>query len=307
MERDIIFLSSKNPFKRYFEIRKAIKENNTEIIWSWGGVEAFYGFVLSLVSRVRHINGSVRHGVFSFNRHQLLRLVILHLSANVVANSYAGLKANKLVRGHVLYNGIDGDFYVKPEKNSSVIRKELGIEDENIILTSIANLVPYKDYDTILKALSILKRKGILFHYIAIGEGVEKIRIIELYKNLNLSGDVSFPGSRTNVKDILSVSNIFIHSSRGEGCSNAILEAMSAGLPIIASDTGGTGEVVDETIGRLFDYQNVEQLSEKIQEIIYDKPLRDNLGKNSKKKAINDFSIERMMADYYQILEEVRK
>ena len=142
MEKDVIFLSSKNPFKRYFEIRRAIKENNTEIIWSWGGIEAFYGFVLSLVSRVRHINGSVRHGVFRFNRHQLFRLVILHLSANVVANSYAGLKANKLVRGHVLYNGIDGDFYVKPEKNPSIIRKDLGVDDKNILLTSVANLVP---------------------------------------------------------------------------------------------------------------------------------------------------------------------
>ena len=130
---------------------------------------------------------------------------------------------------------------------------------------------------------------------------------MQLSKRLNLSVEVSFPGSRNDIKDILYISDIFIHSSRGEGCSNAILEAISAGLPIIASNTGGTGEFVDDNIGRLFEYQNVGQLSERIIEIITNNSLRETLGENSKRKAIKDFSIDRMMSDYYQILEDVKR
>jgi glycosyltransferase involved in cell wall biosynthesis len=80
---------------------------------------------------------------------------------------------------------------------------------------------------------------------------------------------------------------------------------MSAGLPVIASDTGGTSEIVNESNGRLFEFQNVEQLVEETLELISNKPIRENLGENSAKKALCDFSVERMMSNYVGIIEEV--
>ena len=82
---------------------------------------------------------------------------------------------------------------------------------------------------------------------------------------------------------------------------------MAAGLPIIATDTGGTNEVVDASNGRLFEFQNIEQLAAIIQELISNKSLRKDLGKNSKMKALSNFSIERMMSNYYKIIEDVNK
>ena len=302
---DIVYLSSKKFFKRYSEIRKVIKQDNIDIVWTWGGIEATLGVMISLLSRVKHINGSIRHGIVRFSGHQLWRLLILHLSKNIVANSRTGLKANKLNRGLVLYNGIDNNFFTQPEKARSGIRREFGIEDDCIVLTSVANLIPYKDYDTILNALSILKIKGIRFHFLAIGEGTERKTFEDLAKSLDLADRVSFPGNRQDIKDILYATDIFIHSSLGEGCSNAILEAMAAGLPVIATDTGGTKEIVDNSNGRLFEYQNVEQLTAFLLELINNNSLKDELAENSKKKAMTSFSIERMLSDYYSIIEKV--
>jgi glycosyltransferase involved in cell wall biosynthesis len=305
MSQDIIFLSEKSLLKRYVEIRKAVKASNADIVWSWGGIEATYALLLSFTSRIKHINGSIRHGIVSFKSHHIWRFLILHLSKNIVANSQAGLYANKLKRGSVLYNGVDGKFFFRQEKESSEIRGEFSIPNEIPLLVSVANLIPYKDYDTILKALSIIKSRGIAFHYIAIGEGIERSRIESLVEELDLSENISMPGSRTDVKDILFSSDIFLHSSLGEGCSNAILEAMAAGLPIIATDTGGTSEIVDETMGVLFGFQNVEQLTKLIQELICNIPLRKKLAGNSKKKAEIEFSAESMINQYYGILKNV--
>ncbi len=305
MSDDVIFLSSKNFIKRFREIRRIAKESKADIIWTWGGVEATFGVLLSLTSSVKHINGSIRHGIVRFNLHQVWRMLVLHLSKNIVANSNAGLRANRLNRGSVLYNGIDGKFFSQPDREPVLIRKEFGIADDTIILTSVANLVPYKDYNTVLKALSTVKSKGILFHYIAIGEGLERKSIEELIQNLNLTENVSLLGNRADIKEILYTSDIFIHSSLGEGCSNAILEAMAVGLPIIASNTGGTIEVVDETNGRLFEFQNVEQLASLIMEMICNKSERELMAESSKRRALAEFSTDRMIYNYYNIIERV--
>ncbi|NOU18356.1 MAG: glycosyltransferase [Bacteroidales bacterium] len=307
MSEDVIYLSSKNFIKRVKEIRGIVKENKADIIWSWGGVEATFGVFLSLTSSVNHINGSIRHGIVRFKLHQIWRLLVLHLSKNIVANSFAGLKANGIYRGAVLYNGIDDSFFCEPQTQSALIRGVFEIEEDVVLLASVANLVPYKDYDTVLKALSIIKSKGIPFHYIAIGEGPERRHIEGLVQIHNLSQNVTFPGNRSDIKDILYASDIFIHSSRGEGCSNAILEAMAVGLPIIASDTGGTREIVDNNVGRLFEFQNAKQLASLIMNQICNNLERELLAENSKHKAASNFSIERMMSNYYKIIEGVIK
>lgn len=307
MSTDVIYCISKNPIKRYLEIRRIIKDYKADIVWTWGGLEATYGLFLSLTSKVCHINGSIRHGLVRFNAHQLWRLIILHFSRNIVANSQAGLRANKLKRGYILYNGIDRIFFSKPDFLQSEIRRELGIYDNEIILVSVANLVPYKDYSTVLRALSVIKQKGIPFHYIAIGEGSERRGIEGIVDELNLLKEVSFIGRRSDVKEILYSSDIFIHSSLGEGCSNAILEAMAAGLPIIASNTGGTSEVVDNSVGRLFEYKDVDSLVLHISEVISDITLRKEMAKNSRLRAENLFSIETMITNYHSIVEECIK
>lgn len=306
MHADVIFLKSNSFIQRLFEIIRINKSNNCKILWSWGAKEASYAIVISLLLNVKHINGSIRHGIVRFNVHQIWRMLLLHLSRHIVANSKAGLKANKLNRGKVLYNGIDAAFFEEPI-DSFNIRNVFGVSNQKILITSVANLVPYKDYETVLRALYEIRKMGFVFYYIAIGEGSERKKLEELTEKLNLTDVVGFVGRRTDIKEILYSSDLFIHSSLGEGCSNAILEAMAAGLPIIATNTGGTPEIVDNYMGRLFDYKNIDQLQSHIVELLNSEPLRKQLANNAKDKAINSFSIEKMMENYNCIMDELLK
>jgi glycosyltransferase involved in cell wall biosynthesis len=302
----IFYLQSRNPISRFFQMLHIIKTEKPVIIWSWGGFEATFGLLLSILTPARHINGSIRHGIVLRNRKQLWRMFILHLSRHIVANSHAGLKANKLKRGQVLYNGLDDRFFEKINQEQFLAENPdiKQIKDRNLpVLISVANLVPYKDYFTVLKAVEQLKKDGIGFSYLIVGEGPNRQAIEQQIREKGLDNDVFLLGRRQDVKALLSLADIFIHSSKGEGCSNAILEAMAAGLPVISTDTGGTSEIVKEPFGLLYDLGDSTQLYQALQNRLVQPGMLKKAGITAKEYAVQNFSTTQMLKHYRSILE----
>ena len=302
MTEDIHFLTSKNTIKRIKEIQEKIIEYKPDIIWTWGGFEATFGLILSLLTGIKHINGSIRHGIVRFNRKQIWRMLILHLSKYRVANSYAGLKANYLKNGFVLYNGIDDRFFKPSNIPPDFPLDELNIKKDNLVFISIANLVPYKDYKTIIESLAMVNQHFTDFHYLIVGEGPERRNIECLIKHHELQDKIAILGQRTDIKELLSISNVLIHSSRGEGCSNAILEAMSCGLPIIATDTGGTREITNNDFGYLFPFKDVNRLYSILETLIHKKSELGIMGNAARTYAKNNFSVQKMISEYQKII-----
>ncbi|MEJ2595096.1 MAG: glycosyltransferase [bacterium] len=288
---------------------RIFREQKPDIVYAWGGFEASFCFLASPFSPGKFVNGSIRHGKVLFNSKHLWRLVILHLSKHVVANSQAGLRANRLRRGFVLYNGIDEKFIHNPstqekwELRQKMIRHYHG----ETVLVSVANLVPFKDYQTIIGALENLKDQGHSFRYYIIGDGPMRQAIQEQITRRGLAKDIEILGKITNVKDYLQLGDIFIHSSKGEGCSNAILEAMAAGLPVIASDTGGTREITGDRNGSLFEYQNEEQLVRALKKLMSDPEKRAVMGEVSFENIKRNFTIPTMVSNYYDIISQISR
>lgn len=304
----LIYLKSTNPIGRLFEMLLILRNEKPYIIWSWGGFEATFATILSLFTPVHHINGSVRHGIVRFNWKQIWRMFILHICRHIVANSYVGLKANGMKRGMVLYNGLDEKFFepvdtVRYLQHNREIKKIL--DKDGMVFVSVANLVPYKDYLTVFKALEQLKNKGYQFNYLIIGEGPNRNVLQEDILSMGLRDNVYLLGCRTDVKELLCISALFIHSSLGEGCSNAILEAMAAGLPIVASATGGTPEIVDESYGRLFKYQDWQQLQEYLDWFFSNPQKMKEMGTKAREIARNRFSVARMINEYEKIVMQI--
>jgi len=301
-------IKSRNFFLRLLELKKAINARKPDIIFTWGILESIFIILLKPFHNFRFINGSIRHGIRAIKLSHYLRTMILHLSKNIVSNSYSGLKANNLKRGKVLYNGIDEKFIgTISQKQKDEKRKELfGIDKEKPLLISVANLVPYKDYFSVLTALTILKDEGYSFYYLILGDGPLRKQITNTIQNYKLYDHVKIVGNVENVSVYLKISDIFIHSSKGEGCSNAILEAMAAGLPIIAADTGGTHEIVSPKNGFLFEYKNTFQLSDYIKSCIVNKKNRINLGENSLKIIEEKYTVNEMMNNYYIIIDQAK-
>lgn len=258
---DIYFLDTKNNLLRLWRFYKIAKKEKPDIIFAWD----MLSFVIALLSKpfvsYRVINASVQHGIKPHTWRQYMRKFLLHLSKHIVANSNAGLKANNLKRGFVLYNGTDPGIF-KPGKHNSKLTHERNLSIHPIYV-SVANLVPYKDYFTVIEALSVLHQQHKQFTYLILGEGPNRNFIRQRILANGLEDKVQLLGAKSNVIDYLHQADIFIHSSKGEGISNAILEAMFSGLPVIASRVGGVPETVCQQYGSLlFEYKDKEGLVE---------------------------------------------
>ena len=123
-----------------------------------------------------------------------------------------------------------------------------------------------------------------------------------------IEGSVRFVGSRVDVPDLLRASDLFAHPSREEGFSNAILEAMAAGLPVVACAVGGNPEaVVDGETGRLVPPRDPERFADAMAELIADESKRRNFGEAGLRRAAERFSLDRMVEEMESLYESLAR
>lgn len=174
--------------------------------------------------------------------------------------------------------------------NTCTKRKEicekLGINENSVIIISVGELNANKNQKVIIEAIANIKKNKDI-HYILCGIGPLEGKLKKLSKENRLVGQVHFLGFRNDVIQLMKSSDIFVMSSYREGLSRAIMEAMAAGLPIVASRIRGNVDLIkDNKGGYLFDPDNSDELKDKLERMLCDKELRLNMGeynlKNSK-------------------------
>lgn len=287
--------------------QQLIKNEKPDLVFTWDIQSSLYALLLKPFYGYRFWNGSIRHGIRGRKFSHLLRSLVAWLSPLVIANSVAGLKANNMrlsEKNKVLYNGIDPKFSEKknPEQRNILVRKLFpDYEDgKDMVLISVANFLPYKDYFSVLEVMKELKNE-IPFRYIIIGSGPLKQDIETRIKEYGLQDRIILVGRTNEVVSYLQSADLMVHSSKGEGLSNAILEAMYAGLPVIASNVGGVPETVFPAYSRLFEYRNTEQLKEAL---LSAKELITKFNNNDPAYQIHlqKFSVESMIGDFNMLL-----
>jgi glycosyltransferase involved in cell wall biosynthesis len=148
----------------------------------------------------------------------------------------------------------------------------------------VANLIAYKGHADVLAALASLDDPPVVR---LLGDGPERARLVRLAAELELGTDVLvFEGAVRNVGEILQEVDAAILASHEEGLPNAVLEAMAAGLPVIATDVGGVSELVTDGIeGLLVAPSSPRELARAIERLRRDAPLRARLGQNGRRRA----------------------
>ena len=207
---------------------------------------------------------------------------------------------NKL---YLIYNGIDSRKYALTQKSRSDYRRRLNLQPNEISIVSVANLIPYKGHRDILLALkSILTyRKDIKIFFIGEDRGVLN-ELLRLSAKLMIADQIFFLGLRSDVADLLSAMDIFVSGSHEEGFSNAIIEAMSASLPVIATDVGGNREALQSgKFGILVPPGNSHALAEAIESLINEKEKRLAFGNEAREYVQRKFSIKKMVQEHLNI------
>lgn len=199
-----------------------------------------------------------------------------------------------------IYNGVDCNLFCPG--NDEVLKSELGIAPETIVMGIVARLDPIKNHAGLIKAFNRVHKKNPHTCLLIIGEGPERPKLEKIS-----SSRVLFLGNRSDVCNLLKCIDIFILSSFNEGISNTILEAMASGLPVIASDVGGNPELVkDGENGFLVPPHDYEQMADRIVKYIAEPHLVELHGKTGREQAVRNFSIASMVNDYESVYRTAR-
>jgi glycosyltransferase involved in cell wall biosynthesis len=193
----------------------------------------------------------------------------------------------------VVYNGVDPKPFLNAQRNRT---------DSKVIVTFVGRLAPPKDLTMLLKAVKPLAGIEVLI----VGDGELRKEVEKYILKNGLSKKVFLLGEREDVPEILVNSDVFVLPSRWEGLPFTIIEAMMAGLPVIASKVGGVPELVDDGItGFLVPPGDYRSLAQAIQKLVDDKNLREVMGKNGREKALKLFTVERMLSETAKVYDEV--
>ena len=201
----------------------------------------------------------------------------------------------------VIPNGIDlRNFKYLPAKRQA--RAALGLPYELALIGTVARLNPVKRLDVLLQALASVN--GVCA--VIIGDGPERARLEALRKQLGLVERVRFVGQQSNVPEWLAAMDLFVLPSDWEGMSNALLEAMAVGLPVVATAVGGTPEVVvDGVTGLLVPPRDPEALAEAIIALLQDRERAEAMGRTGQERVERYFTVERMVQKTEALYEEL--
>lgn len=217
----------------------------------------------------------------------------------IVANSEAvknyligeGVPGEKI---RVIYNGLDLDRLTPKLTDRKAICAELNLPpDENIkFITLVANLRhEVKNQAMLLRAAAKVLEKFPNAHFVLAGEGEQRESLEKLANELKIAENVHFIGRCTQIPELLSVSFAGALTSFNEGFSNAILEYMAAGLPVVATDVGGAREaVLENETGFLVESGDDRALAERLIELLENEEKARRFGANGRKRVEEKFS-----------------
>jgi len=180
-----------------------------------------------------------------------------------------------------------------------------GITEASIVC--VGRLVEVKDHRTLLIAFKRVIEKGKRAILILVGDGPLRNELEALSQQLGIANAVRFVGYRSDVQEILQRGTVFVLSSLSEGNSVALLEAMAAGLPVVATDVGGNSEILEhEKTGLLVPPADPNALSDAILRVLDDPRLSKSLSQAAMNAVRQRYSFDAMMASYLRIYQGVR-
>lgn len=190
----------------------------------------------------------------------------------------------------VIPSGVDTDALRAGAPPRARARARLGLEPGTLMLLGVGRLVPVKGFDLLVAALAGLRARGLAAHLWLVGDGPERVRLARAVERWGLGSAVHFAGAvegtAGGLLDYLAAADLCVAPSRNEGMGRALVEAMALGIPVVATRVGGIPAVVGEDeAGRLVPPEDVGALTDALEELARDAPLRAKLGRAARERA----------------------
>ena len=303
-EQRILALSRRNYVKNVITLAEFIRAHNIEIVHAHAARDYHLAAqAVRLASRGQLV--LTRHALFplrAINKHLLKNTRRVIAVSKAVAES---LRQNGVIESSkitVVHNGIDIDRFARPIVNDD--------DDRAVLIGTVGHLAPIKGHDIFVRAAALISERRRDVNFVIIGEDKSPQKdhrksLEGLIAELGLNGNVSMPGWQDDIPTLLSSLTLFVSAARSEPFGLSVVEAMAAGLPIVAAASEGALEIVEDGVsGKLVPIDDPESLAQAINHLLDDPVERSRLGRNAQ-LAAQHYSLARMASDTEHIYREV--
>jgi sugar transferase (PEP-CTERM/EpsH1 system associated) len=216
-----------------------------------------------------------------------------------------GISASRISQ---IYNGVDTERFSPTQTKPAGLLPPNFLGNSHVVIGTVGRIQPVKDQATLIRAFAELLRTSPDIAQQArlaiVGDGPLLGALRDLVRSLGLSDLTWLPGARTDIPDVLRTFDVFVLPSLAEGISNTILEAMSSGVPVVATAVGGNIELVqDGRWGRLFKVGDVTTLAQILGEYVVNPSLRAAHANTARQVAVERFGLGAMTENYQALYE----
>lgn len=284
-------------------LRRFLKREQIQIVQTFfESSDLWAGLVTKMMSHAKLIWSRRDMGILRGRKHHVAYRLMSGVPDAVFAVSEQvrqhGITIDGVAPNRVLtiYNGLDvADWnIVKPETRAG-----------KFVVTTLGNIRRVKGHDVFIRAAAVVVREFSNVSFTIAGDVLEPDYFKELQDlvyDLNLTDYFSFVSGVTDIKEHLSGADIFVLPSRSEGFSNAIIEAMAASLPVVATDVGGNAEAVQDGVnGFIVPSEDVAALSGAILRLLSDPSKAKEMGVLGRELVVEKFTIDAMMRQITEV------
>jgi glycosyltransferase involved in cell wall biosynthesis len=293
---------------------RAVRSGHFDIVDAWlypSDVLAAFGRVMTrtpvILSGRRNIEDRKPFGPLGGG----LDRVAHRIFDGIVANSTAVAEVAVRVHGadpakvRVIRNGVELVPPVEPAARQR-IRERLGAKEGEILIGCVGNYREMKGHALLLDAFKTVAAADDRVRLVLVGEGPTRPRIERQVAALGLSDRVRVHGREIDIIPVYAALDLVVQASSSEGLPNVLLEAAASGRPIVATDAGGSGEIVlDGTTGLLVPVGDESALVRAIRRMIDDPGLRGVLGTAARERMLTTFGVDRFVAEWAAYYEEM--
>lgn len=317
--QDIVFINFSKPNIRHMffkSLYRIVNERKPDLLmtYNWGATDVIWLGRLAGITKIIHNE----HGfnidettALSWKR-VLIRLVVYRMASKmvVVSNDLLSIMRNTFCLNNrkiaFIPNGIDTSYYIQNFSEREKARTALDFKNTDFVVGFSGRLDPVKNFDLMVKVFFHCLRNDTNFKFLVIGDGPEKKRIEELCKEINIQKHVLLIGQQDEVLPYLRVLDAFLLTSHREQMPMTILEAMSVGVPVVASRVGEIPHIIDDgTDGFLVSLHTSPETWSDILISIKNEAKYKNVGILARKKIIDKFQEEIMISSYKNVIESV--
>ena len=310
----VLEFKSGHDFKTFLKLHHLLKELSPQVLQTQLFAADILGRIMGRVLKIPVVITSIRNVYYgSSGRYLLFKLTENFASGTVfvskaAAKRFTELKILPAAKAKVIYNGlnIEGFYSGLCEKNKREKRNTLDLPEKGFLLLSVGRLTRQKDYSNLFRALDLIQKENIDFYLVIAGSGPLKDELVEQAEVLGLAERIIFLGHSDSVPALLAASDAFVLSSSWEGLPGVVMEAMASELPVVATNVGGTPELVDDgKTGYLVQPADQDEMKEALVKVMaFSETERNNMGKAGRIKVQNQFNVERMVSEYEQVYYE---